>query len=181
MEWLRGGHDTVVVDLSGLALPLAVRERIDAVCVRLAELTGVRPAEPRGVFDEIEVGWPEDRLLVVLLPPIELPAELAWYVGAVRERVVVFAESAHLDGGAAVTLRVRALEPGEVGRYVASRGVRVADAAVAGIERVYAPIGLTVGVLRRLLHEVWARRDRDGTAIGLDEIAAVQRKRLLEP
>ncbi|SES33097.1 ATP-binding protein [Actinokineospora terrae] len=190
-RWLLDTGDPVVcVDLSREPLALTVRERIDSVCRGLAARFGVPCDDPRRVFDEVDAVLPADALLVVLLPPVELPAELRWYAGAARDRMILFTESSHLHEAPddAVVLPLGPLVAGDIARFVTSRLAAAAPpipplspAAIDWIEQRWSPIGLSADSLRRLLHEAYEDAHHRGTPeVDLDAIMTSRLRRLLD-
>ncbi|GLW91251.1 ATP-binding protein [Actinokineospora globicatena] len=191
-RWLLDNVDGVVcVDLSQEPVALTVRERIDAVCRQLAARFDVSSDDPRQVLDEIDAVLPDDALLVVLLPPVELPAELRWYAGAARERMILFTESSHLREAPddVTTLPLGSLTPGDVDRFVTARLNAahptippLAPSAIEWIEHRWSPIGLSADALRRLLYEAYEDvRQRGTTEVDLDAIMTTRLRRLLDP
>ncbi|GAA2966222.1 ATP-binding protein [Actinokineospora diospyrosa] len=190
-RWLLDTFASVrCVDLSEEPAALTVRERIDVVCGRLAEEVGLARNDPRQVFDELAGKLPDDSLLVVLLPPVELTAELRWYAAAAPPRIVLLTESSHLREADrdAVVLTLGPLLPGDVGRFVEARLAgapkdvpALSPAAIEWIEQRWAPIGLSAEALRQLLFEAYEDvRHRGAGEVDLDGIMASRLRRLLD-
>ncbi|MBM7776101.1 energy-coupling factor transporter ATP-binding protein EcfA2 [Actinokineospora baliensis] len=190
-RWLLDSFDNVrCVDVSEEPAALTVRERIDVVCGRLADEVGLARDAPRRVFDELVSKLPEDALLVVLLPPLELLAELRWYAGAAPRQVVLFTESSHLRSPDvdAVVLALGPLAPGDVSRFVEARLAgapadvpALSPAAIDWIEQRWSPIGLSAEALRQLLFEAYEDvRHRGAGEVDLDGIMAGRLRRLLD-
>lgn len=136
-------------------------------------------------------------VVMVLLPPIDtVVGEVLAYAGLARRNLVFFAESAYLDaqqirqverspaaGTPPVVLRVGALNPGDVRRFVedrltrhkdSGRYPRISDETIASIA---GPLR-SVGMLQRILCGVY--EDRARRAVGYEDTDMVNYQEVLE-
>lgn len=205
------GVDPVVVDarrsVDGYeSVLLSIEKRMHDVVDHLVSSLRARsviPVEPRFGDQDVARTYrsivdviPDDRCLVVLLPPSELAAEIEQYAALARyPGLVFFAETGYLksevrrvpSAGELVVLEVGPLSVADGWRFIAARQDRVDSVPRVSFETAQAMLSrgaLSVAMLQRLMYgvyrEVLKNRGQFGDEITFQDVAEYTFRRALE-